>query len=384
MSMSVKVSVILPIYNVEMYLDECLESVKRQTLKEIEIICVNDGSTDASLSIIKKYAQDDPRFIIIDKENGGYGKAMNVGLDRASGEYIGIVEPDDFVPLNMYEDLYRVACENDLDMVKADFYRFTRDSENGDMSLVYNHLDRTDSWYGRVFDPSSEPDAIRFIMNTWSGIYRREFLNRYQIRHNETPGASFQDNGFFFQTFVRAKRAMILKRPYYMNRRDNPNSSVNNREKVYCMNIEYDHIREILMAEPEIWEKFKYMYSLKKYHNYNFTLNRIGDEFKKEYIERISREFKRARDKGELDQSVFYVMEWEKLQFLIRDPEGFYVKYCLQSEHERALERKVKRLEKEVHIVRSSTTFRVGRFFMFIPVTIKNWLKKSRNSEENI
>ena len=255
--MSVKVSVILPIYNVEMYLDECLESVKRQTLKEIEIICVNDGSTDGSLSIIKKYAQDDPRFIIIDKENGGYGKAMNVGLDRASGEYIGIVEPDDFVPLNMYEDLYRIACENDLDMVKADFYRFTRDSENGDMSLVYNHLDRTDSWYGRVFDPSSEPDAIRFIMNTWSGIYRREFLNRYQIRHNETPGASFQDNGFFFQTFVRAKRAMILKRPYYMNRRDNPNSSVNNREKVYCMNIEYDHIREILMAEPEIWEKFK-------------------------------------------------------------------------------------------------------------------------------
>ena len=111
-------------------------------------------STDASLSIIKKYAQDDPRFIIIDKENGGYGKAMNVGLDRASGEYIGIVEPDDFVPLNMYEDLYRVACENDLDMVKADFYRFTRDSENGDMSLVYNHLDRTDSWYDRVFDPA--------------------------------------------------------------------------------------------------------------------------------------------------------------------------------------------------------------------------------------
>ena len=90
----------------------------------------------------------------------------------------------------------------------------------------------------------------------------------------------FQDNGFFFQTFIYAKRAMIIDKPYYMNRRDNPNSSVNNREKVYDSNIEYDYIREILMRDPEIWEKFKYMYSLKKFHNYNFTLTRIGDEFK--------------------------------------------------------------------------------------------------------
>ena len=72
-----KVSIIIPTYNVEMFLDECLESIQRQTLQDIEIICVNDGSTDHSLEIIKKYAENDPRFVIIDKENGGYGKAMN-------------------------------------------------------------------------------------------------------------------------------------------------------------------------------------------------------------------------------------------------------------------------------------------------------------------
>ena len=99
-----KVSIIIPTYNVEMFLDECLESIQRQTLQDIEIICVNDGSTDHSLEIIKKYAENDPRFVIVDKENGGYGKAMNVGLDKATGEYIGIVEPDDYVPLAMYED----------------------------------------------------------------------------------------------------------------------------------------------------------------------------------------------------------------------------------------------------------------------------------------
>lgn len=102
---------------------------------------------------------------------------MNVGLDKATGEYIGIVEPDDFVPLYMYEDLYNVAAKNELDFVKADFYRFTRNDENGNMNLVYNHLDKTAEWYNKVFNPSQEPETLRFIMNTWSGIYRRDFWN---------------------------------------------------------------------------------------------------------------------------------------------------------------------------------------------------------------
>ena len=108
-----KVSIIIPTYNVEMYLVECMESVVNQTLKDIEIICINDGSTDGSLEILKSYAQKDDRIVLVDKENGGYGIGMNIGLDKATGEYIGIVEPDDFIPLNMYSDLYEKAVEND-------------------------------------------------------------------------------------------------------------------------------------------------------------------------------------------------------------------------------------------------------------------------------
>ena len=238
-----KVSIIIPTYNVEMYLVECMESVVNQTLKDIEIICINDGSTDGSLEILKSYAQKDDRIVLVDKENGGYGIGMNIGLDKATGEYIGIVEPDDFIPLNMYSDLYEKAVENDLDFIKADFYRFKRDSETEDMELVYNHLSPNKEDYNVVFNPSETPEAIRYIMNTCSGIYKRSFIEEFHIRHNETPGASFQDNGFWFQTFVYAKRGMIIDTPYYMNRRDNPNSSVHNKEKVYCMNVEYDHIR---------------------------------------------------------------------------------------------------------------------------------------------
>ena len=106
-----KVSIIIPTYNVEMYLVECMESVVNQTLKDIEIICINDGSTDGSLEILKSYAQKDDRIVLVDKENGGYGIGMNIGLDKATGEYIGIVEPDDFIPLNMYSDLYEKAVK---------------------------------------------------------------------------------------------------------------------------------------------------------------------------------------------------------------------------------------------------------------------------------
>lgn len=387
-----KVSIIVPTYNVEMYLDECMESLQRQTLQDIEVICINDGSKDRSLEILKKYAENDERIIIVDKENGGYGKAMNIGLDRATGEYIGILEPDDYVPLAMYEDLYRVASEHDLDFVKADFYRFTTNDTTGDVNFVYNHLDKTGTYYNQVLNSSEMPELTKFIMNTWSGIYKRSFIEEHHIRHNETPGASFQDNGFFWQTFIYAKRVMFLDKPYYRNRRDNPNSSVNSREKVYCMNIEYDHIRDIFMQpeNKELWERFKGYYNLKRFHNYMFTITRIGDEFKREYVERISAEFRRSRDLGELDMSLFTPNEQEKMAFMIKSPGDYYLKHCIYGDsikrtlnsYEKkikAAETKAKKAEQRRKTVENSTTFKVGKIIMFLPIAVKKAIKKVIN-----
>ena len=362
-----------------------MDSVVNQTLKDIEIICINDGSTDSSLEILKGYAEKDDRIIIVDKENGGYGIGMNIGLDKATGEYIGIVEPDDFVPLNMYEELYNKAVENDLDLVKADFYRFKRNDDNGNMTLVYNHLSPNAEDYNVVFNPSETPSAIHFIMNTWSGIYKRSFIEEYHIRHNETPGASFQDNGFWFQTFIYAKRAMIVNKPYYMNRRDNPNSSVHSREKVYCVNVEYDHIRDILVKDPEIWERFRGVYWLKKYHNYNETIRRIGPEFKKDYIRRYSSEFKRAMEMQEIDQTIFTKLEWANIQFIIKSPDDYYYTRIACTDRERKLEREVKRLRGLVHQTRAdldrvkkTPTFRIGAVIMFIPRKIKSLFSRNK------
>ena len=329
-----KVSIVIPTYNVVNYLCECMESVVNQTLRDIEIICINDGSTDGSLKILREYADRDERVILIDKKNEGYGVGMNTGMDIATGEYIGIVEPDDFVPLTMYEDLYNIAKENELDFVKADFYRFTRDARTGELNLVYNRLDSSGENYNQVICPFEKPYVTKFIMNTWSGIYRRKFIEEHRIRHNTTPGAAFQDNGFFWQTFMYAKRCMFLDRPYYMNRRDNPNSSVKNKEKVYCMNIEYDFIRDIFMQKEneKLWDRFKYYFNYKRYFSYLFTLGRISKEFKRGYVERISREFKRARSQDELDFKVFTPNTRKKISLLIQKPTVYYWKYVVLAE----------------------------------------------------
>lgn len=371
-----KVSIIVPAYNVEPYLVECMESITKQTLSDIEIICINDGSTDGTLKILKSYAEKDPRIVLIDKENGGYGIGMNIGLSVATGEYIGIVEPDDFVPVNMFGDLYEIAKANYLDFVKADFYRFERAS-NGDMFLTYNHLDRKNQYYNQVFDPSHTPEAIRFIMNTWSGIYRKAFLDEYHIRHNETPGASFQDNGFWFQTFAFAKRGMVIDKPYYMNRRDNPNSSVKNVQKIYCINAEYDHIRDVLMQYPETWERFKTYYTLKRFHNSVATLRRISNEFKKDYVERFSKEMKRAKQMGEMDEELFTAAERDNLHLLINQPLVYYkLKALPMNNGPSTFNNNFKQVKAELDQIKRSKSYRVGKAIMYIPVRLKNLAKR--------
>ena len=117
------ISILVPIYNVERYLRQCLDSICRQTLQDIEIICINDGSTDSSLDIIKEFADQDARIIIIDKPNSGYGDSMNQGLKTARGKYIGIVESDDWVDQEAFKSLYLLAEAYDVEVVRANYYR---------------------------------------------------------------------------------------------------------------------------------------------------------------------------------------------------------------------------------------------------------------------
>ena len=318
-----KVSVVVPTYNVEDYLNEALNSLTVQTLEEMEFICINDGSTDGSLVILKEYAALDKRFKILDGPNGGYGKGMNRGINAARGEYLGILEPDDLVPENMFGELYEIAVENDVDLVKADFYRFKINS-NGSMSKNYNSLAKDEKYYGVVLCPGDDLQTFKFIMNTWSGIYKLEFLNKWNIRHNETPGASYQDNGFFFQTFCRAERAYFVNKPYYLNRRDNPNSSMFSRGKMNCVTEEYRFIWNWMQQDPELVKKFSNIYYSKKLDNFITTYRRLAPEFQEEYIRHTCDEFKGPIEQGLFDNEFSGENNWRWINEIIADPEKFY------------------------------------------------------------
>lgn len=321
-----KVSIIVPVYNVEQYLRQCLNSVVNQTLQDLEIICVNDGSTDGSLQILESFANKDSRIKLISKNNKGYGHTMNVGLDHATGEYIGIVESDDYVALNMYETLYKYAKKHNVDFIKADFYTFTGKVNN--VKLFYRDLSHGQKhYYRQVLNPSENLELFRFIMNTWSGIYKKSFLDQHDIRHNETPGASYQDNGFYFQAFCWASRVYFIDKPLYRHRHDNPYSSINSSEKAFCINNEYDFINNFLRNNPKLNLKYINVYWLRKFHSYRFHYDRIAEKHKRIFLNQFCIEFAKARKNGGLNQIFFTKDEWKILNTIIDVPETYHKLY---------------------------------------------------------
>ena len=321
-----EVSVVIPVYNVEEYLRECLDSVATQTLRDIEIICVDDGSTDACPDILDEYAAMDSRIRVIHKPNGGYGHAVNTGMDAAGGTYFAIVESDDRIDAKMYETLVQAAREHDADVVKADFCRFV--SAEGGYSEEYANIAQQDM-YGRVL--THDGDLERLIQKahlyTWSGIYRMDFLRRNRIRHNETPGASYQDNGFWFRTMTSAERVFFLDQAFYRLRRDNPNSSIRNRGKVYCIRDEYDLILAGLKEDPVKYRETIQLYWWARYGAYQFCLRRIAPEYRREFILHFSEVFCSVWGTPELNRRHFNAPSWHALKQIVRDPMGYFRAY---------------------------------------------------------
>lgn len=223
--MKPKVSVIVPIYNVEKYLEQCLDSILSQTLNDIEVICINDGSPDNSLSILKNYAKKDKRVCIIDKENGGYGAACNCGIKASKGEYIGIVEPDDFISKYMYETLYVFAKSFKADVVKSPFYEYNDADDKNPQRANKVDWEEQFAFPLNPFTINDCPAFFYFHPSIWSCIYKKSFLTKNKIKFVEARGAGWVDNPFQVDTLCSAASIVWCPEPYYFYRHENPESS---------------------------------------------------------------------------------------------------------------------------------------------------------------
>ena len=281
----VKVSVIVPVYNAEKYLAQCLDSILAQTLREIEVICVDDGSTDSSGKILDQYAMQDKRVKVLHRENRGYGAAMNAGLDTAAGEYVWIVESDDCILPEMYRTLYEAADAEKPDVVKSDAY-FWYEMIGYRKNTHPAHLN---PYYDRTLGDLDRNTFFDFYMNIWTGIYKREFLISEKIRFHESPGASYQDNGFWLQTLLYCKKAKWISQAFYLYRQDNEASSVKSRDKVFVMTREYEYIEKLLLERKDYdYLPYCYYYRMLR-HRGNFL--RIADEYKREFCEQVCRDY---------------------------------------------------------------------------------------------
>ncbi|MBQ8750505.1 MAG: glycosyltransferase [Alphaproteobacteria bacterium] len=257
-----KVSVVVPIYGVEKYLHQCVDSILAQTLKDIEIILVDDGSKDKCPEIVDEYAKKDPRIIAVHQPNGGYGRAVNHGIELAKGEYIGIIESDDWIEPTMYEKLYNNAKENNTDITKCMFYVYNSFLREDEQNIIWKDRIRDlKNTPDTVFNVSEYPLIISFHASIWSSIYRTDFIKQQKVI--ESRSASYQDFPFMIEAMCRAKRITIVKEALVHYRvEDGQNSSTIRRdERLMIMADQCMECKKILKKYnkyEELKEEFYY------------------------------------------------------------------------------------------------------------------------------
>lgn len=314
-----KISVLVPIYNVEKYLEQCLESICNQSFTDFEVICIDDGSTDQSAGISDSFAERDNRIHVIHKQNSGYGKSMNVGLQHAVGEYIAIVESDDFVEKDMLEKLYQAAQQSGADVTRGRYYRHHagEDIQGGYYEGVPVEC--------RV-SVQSCPMLFCIAETIWTGLYRRSFLERHRIRFHETEGASFQDISFALQCWLCGGTAYFIDDTVIHYRIDNPGSSMKNPTKIFCVFDEYGWIeemfRELLNNNSELDKYFVAM----KYRDFLNHYFRVGEQYQYALLVRLQENLKNDMQLGRVDESAFLPRVWNSVKAIQEDRNAFFAK----------------------------------------------------------
>jgi len=312
-----QITVLVPVYNVERYLRECLDSIRAQTFADFEAICINDGSTDASRDIIQEYLDTDARFRVIDKPNSGYGASMNMGLDAARGSYIAILESDDLYMPTALEALHDAAVECDAQVVKGEFNLYWSEPEK---RILSGELARIP--LRQMLVPSDVPEIFYVKSSIWSALYERKFLVDNAIRFLETPGASYQDTSFNFKVWLHARRAVFIEDVILDYRQDNEQSSVNSAAKAHCVCDEYDEIERWLEMH-DAPDALTGIMLRAKYNNYLWNYDRLVDDLRAEFLERFSAEFRKDMEADRVDLSRFEPWAEADLKALVSSPETF-------------------------------------------------------------
>lgn len=304
---NVELSIIVPVYNVEKYLDRCLSSISRQIFEDIEVMCIDDGSTDESINICKKYEKEDFRFNVIQQEHQGLSEARNTGLKNAKGRYIAFVDSDDFIDPFMYEDMIHNLKENNLDIVICNFYHLV------EKEIFVDNPEGKDRIIKGKQAILKEVLLDKTIKNyVWMKIYKRELFKNIRF----PKGKKYEDIAISVKVFERAKKIGYIKEPYYYycyrdgsiiskNSINNIDDIINNSYKrykyvnkkynnidiynIYSMmyRIAYEYFRNDVMSDDEFINRYRLIIDdiVKQYYKHEKAINNKFKKFEDEYID---------------------------------------------------------------------------------------------------
>ena len=319
-----KISIVMPIYGVEKYLCQCVDSILAQTLKDIEIILVDDGSKDKCPEIVDEYEKKDSRITVIHKENSGYGHSINIGIEKAQAEYIGIIDSDDWIETDMFETLYQHAVKSGADFVKSDFFKYQGlKNKNQKADIIPSDIANS------TIKPTNNLLAMNIGPSIWTGLYKKEFLIKNNIRLLETPGASYQDTGFHFKTLLASEKTYFTDKPLYHYRTDNAGSSVKDTKKIFCVCDEWQNIFK--WAEKQgIFNSVSGLLCALRFNTYMWNFKRLSGKIQRQFLKRFSEEFKELYNQGLIKKDCFKKKTYKRLMSIMFHPIGFLFLYKLK------------------------------------------------------
>lgn len=342
--MQIKVSIIMPSLNVKGYIKEAVRSAMNQTLREIEIICIDAGSDDGTWEILSQLAETDERIVLCHSDVKSYGYQVNMGLDMTKGEYVAILETDDYVDPKMYERLYRVAVQYDCDYVKSDCYAYWT-QDNGERFFFKKKTFLNGELYDEIMEPKKHPETATYDWYLWSGIYKKEFLTKNNIRLSETQGAAFQDIGFIFQTNVYAKRAIYRQEAYYRYCVDREEASSNSGKGLKYSYQEFDRMCRMLDSVGETDQEILsalYCRMAKSviccYEGISTGYVEIADSDRMKYYTWFQKKLKDAIEKDIINDQILRPEIWSKLEVLLVSEESYIRKI---RDHEDDIRKKI-------------------------------------------
>jgi len=294
---AIYISIVIPSLNVAKYMEECLESVTGQTLKGIEILCIDAGSTDGTLQIIERYVSEDPRIRLVESDKKSYGYQVNMGIRKARGQYIGIVEPDDYIDKTMYQNLYSHTGNDFPDFIKGGYTEFA--GLKGRKVYAKAGRSHLSDVFGKLlFFADAREKGILDINHIWSGIYRRDFFLEKNIRLNETAGASYQDISFSILVGLLADTGIYVNETNYFYRVDNENSSVKSSSKWRCVIDEYEYITKELTQREMYTSDIRKLVCLQKLVSYQWNAVRLSEKEREAFLLAVQPELKDFSEEG--------------------------------------------------------------------------------------